>query len=388
MSKQNVVYISPIASRSGYGDCSRSIATSLIDIHKDDTLNFLSKRWGVCMSTELNSPDGVSNSIKSKLLNKLPRSVDISYQVSLPHEFEKLGNKNIGFTAGFEFLSWTSKSIQMCNELDLLIVHSKFAKDALLNTEYNEIKFESDVQVVFQSYDDVYLNNTSKTDQMQSIIDNIKESFCFLSMGVLTDSNDRKNIKSTIKIFQETFSGTKHDVALVLKINGPRYNTENYYEMKNQIIDINSNYKNKKSVYLLYGNFSKYDLNTLYNHKKIKTMISLTHGEGFGRPLLEASVCGLPIIASNFSGHLDFLDKEHSQLVNGSLELVDSTIPHTTPKSVWFEPNYTEVKNSLITSLENFDINKKKANNLKKINIENYSFDKMKNMYKNILSNI
>ena len=55
------------------------------------------------------------------------------------------------------------------------------------------------------------------------------------------------------------------------------------------------------------------ELNELYNHPKVKAMVSTTKGEGFGRPLLEFSLTGKPIMASGWSGHLDFL---HKGLVN------------------------------------------------------------------------
>ena len=49
------------------------------------------------------------------------------------------------------------------------------------------------------------------------------------------------------------------------------------------------------------------EMNSLYNHPKVKAMVSFTKGEGFGRPLAEFGTTGKPIIASNWSGHLDFL---------------------------------------------------------------------------------
>ena len=46
----------------------------------------------------------------------------------------------------------------------------------------------------------------------------------------------------------------------------------------------------------------------LYKHDKIHALVSATRGEGFGLPLLEAAACGLPVIATDWSGHKDFLD--------------------------------------------------------------------------------
>jgi hypothetical protein len=45
-------------------------------------------------------------------------------------------------------------------------------------------------------------------------------------------------------------------------------------------------------------------MNSIYNHSKVKAMVSLTKGEGFGRPLLEFSLTQKPIITTELeSGH-------------------------------------------------------------------------------------
>ena len=64
------------------------------------------------------------------------------------------------------------------------------------------------------------------------------------------------------------------------------------------------------NVYLLHGDLTDKELNSLYNHNKVKVHITFTKGEGFGRPLLEASLTGKPIIAPGWSGHMDFLNSE------------------------------------------------------------------------------
>ena len=53
-------------------------------------------------------------------------------------------------------------------------------------------------------------------------------------------------------------------------------------------------------------NFTNEEMNEIYNHSKIKAMVSLTKGEGFGRPLLEFSLTKKPIMVSGWSGHMDF----------------------------------------------------------------------------------
>jgi hypothetical protein len=54
-------------------------------------------------------------------------------------------------------------------------------------------------------------------------------------------------------------------------------------------------------------------------------MINLTKGEGFGRPLLEFSLTKKPIITTNWSGHIDFLNEEFTTLLPGELHQLDDS---------------------------------------------------------------
>ena len=64
-------------------------------------------------------------------------------------------------------------------------------------------------------------------------------------------------------------------------------------------------------------------MNSLYNHPKIKAMVSFTKGEGYGRPLLEFGITGKANYSINWSGQLDFLHPEHCVLLPGQLTKVD-----------------------------------------------------------------
>jgi ADP-heptose:LPS heptosyltransferase/glycosyltransferase involved in cell wall biosynthesis len=140
-----------------------------------------------------------------------------------------------------------------------------------------------------------------------------KSDFNFLHIGQWGPGGfgeDRKNISNLIKWFIEEFKGSK-DVGLVLKVNMAKHSVIDKMAVENRIKQIKANYKEDEipPIYLVHANLTNKELSALYNHPKIKAFISLTHGEGFGLPLLEAAACELPIIATNWSGHLDFLQK-------------------------------------------------------------------------------
>ena len=100
------------------------------------------------------------------------------------------------------------------------------------------------------------------------------------------------------------------------------------------------------NVYLLHGEISDKQMKYLYNHPKVKVMVSHTKGEGFGRPLLEFSLIGKPIIASGWSGQTDFLDRTMSLLIGGELRNVHKSAAvkdMILEQSQWFYPNDQEV---------------------------------------------
>ena len=134
------------------------------------------------------------------------------------------------------------------------------------------------------------------------------------------------------------------------------------------------------NVYLLHGSFSDKEINNLYNHPKIKAMVSFTHGEGFGRPLLEATMTGLPVIASGWSGQLDFLDGEKSMLLGGDMKEVPKSQHWENiiiPQSQWFNVNETQAYKSLNYCFENQQIIKSKGKEQMEINKNKFTLTKM-----------
>ena len=124
----------------------------------------------------------------------------------------------------------------------------------------------------------------------------------------------------------------------------------------------------------------KKEMNYLYNHPKIKAMVSFTHGEGFGRPLLEATMTGLPVIASGWSGQLDFLDNEKSLLVKGNFEKVSDSIVWKdiiVKGSQWFTVDEASAYKAFNYAFKNkYDI-KRAAKSLMNINRNKFTLEKM-----------
>jgi hypothetical protein len=139
--------------------------------------------------------------------------------------------------------------------------------------------------------------------------------------------HDRKNVGLTIKYFFDAFKNQKSAPALILKVSTGR----NSYMSREAILDriniIKSTYKNDTlpNVYILNGGLSDVEMNELYNHPKIKSMFSMTKGEGYGRPLQEFAMVGKPVIVSNWSAQVDFIKPEHHTLLNGEVKKVHAS---------------------------------------------------------------
>ena len=185
-----------------------------------------------------------------------------------------------------------------------------------------------------------------------------------------------------IKAFLEVFKNKKNKPALVLKISQGAPSIMDRDVILKKIEDIRNTIAGKDlpNIYLIHGDLSDEEINCIYNHPKVKAMVSFTKGEGFGRPLLEFSIIGKPIIASGWSGHLDFLDTEFCGMVGGTLNKIhpSAVVPNTLlAESMWFKPDDNQSGYALNDMFENYKEYQEKAKRLAYRNKQNFSLDKM-----------
>mgnify|MGYP003675712691 FL=1 len=403
--KKFIVVQGPIATRSGYGDHTRDLVHSLIAMDKYD-IQVISLPWGSCPMDALNIQNDKDKLIINRLAKgNITKQPDIFIQVSVPNEFcldqggkpFKPGKFNIGVTAGIETTQVPASFIEGCNRMDLIIATSEHSKAGLTQTHYDkidqktqqkqgELKCTTPVEVLFEGLD---LDTYFKTDELDiSIVDElslIKEKFCYLFVGHWIRGglgHDRKDVGMMIKTFCETFKNTseRNRPALILKTSGAGFSIIDRDEILKKIKAICDPYGTKvPKIYLLHGDLSDQEMNSLYNHPKIKAMVSFTKGEGFGRPLLEFGITGKPIIATGWSGQLDFLHPEHCVLLPGQLTKVDrSAADHFILKEAqWFTVNYQYASNVFKDIEKNYK--KYLANSRKqpKYIKDNFTLDKM-----------
>ena len=395
--KKLMLICAPVSSRSGYGDHARDLVKAFLKLNKFDVKIF-DVPWGETPRNALH-PMGDIEIINCILPQpQVDRQPDVYVDIRIPNEFQTHGKINIGITAGIETTAVSNSWIEGCNKMDLVIVPSEHSKDGFVKALYEkmqtlpdgkqqkvgELKLEKPIEVVFEGVDeDVY---KPIDDSSLNLVDNIKEDFCFLHVGMWGKGGygeDRKDIGKLVKIFYESFANKKEQPALILKTSGATFSILDREECLSKINNVKSMFPkdwNLPNVYLLHGSLSTEEMNKLYNHPKVKAFVSLTHGEGFGRPLLEATMAGLPVIASAWSGQMDFLSQTDSILIGGELKKVPKS-QHwkdiVIPESQWFNVNETQTYKAMNYCFENYGEIKEKALNLMKINRDKFTLDKM-----------
>ena len=389
MNKPTLLYQAPVATRSGYGDHARDLLHSIWKLDKFE-VKIVSTRWGQTPMDALSYENPFHKWIIDNVIPAPERKPDIFIQMTVPNEFQPIGHYNIGVTAAIETtlspLSW----VQGCNRMDLIVTVSEHSKRSLVESIYSEHhrdtqqfiqnhQIEKPVEILFEGYDE----NDFATKEIQKVseLDSIKEDFAFLFVGHWLRGNigeDRKNVGMLLKTFALAFKNEKVKPALVLKTSTASFSVRDREHIVRSIKHALGSDYGKVPVYLLHGDLSSKQMNGLYNHKKIKAMISFTKGEGFGRPLLEFSLTGKPVIASNWSGHLDFL-KEGAILLEGELKNVHESAADDflLKEGQWFNVNVSNAVLKLKDVYKNYDKYKKDAEKLGEYNKTNFTLSKM-----------
>ena len=394
--KPLMLVTAPVATRSGYGSHSRDLVRSLIQMDKFD-IKVYPVRWGNTPMNALNMQDPADNLIINRITdNKLPKQPDIHVHIVVPNEFMQLGKYNIGITAGIETTACPPDWIEGMNRMDMNIVPSTFVKDVMGNIGFditddktNEVKghlkVEKPIEVLFEGTDTNIFKKTKEfTQDLVTELKQVEETFNFLYVGHWLQGGlgeDRKDTGMLLKVFLETFKNKKKKPGLIMKTSGATVSILDREDILHKITDIKETIKGDlPNVYLLHGDLTDDEMNGLYNHPKVKAHVTLTHGEGYGRPLLEASISGKPVIASNWSGHLDFLSKDNAILIGGGLDEVPKrAFPDDmySEGSQWFTVNYPQASAVMKEVYDNYKKYTLNADKLSKINKSKFSLQAM-----------
>ena len=399
MNKPTLVFQSPCFTRSGYGDHSRDLLKSLRKMDKYD-IKIIPLRWG---NTPQNNVDGESDFgrwMLERVITEVSDKPDVFIQVSVANEFSAKGGYNIGITAGVETTICPKDFIDGCNNMDLIIVPSNFTRQNIGGTVYQqkdqateqivgEIKVTKPIEVLFEGVDTEIFSKGSGKD----VLANVKEDFNFLIVGHWLKGDlgqDRKDIGMAIKTFATVFQYLPKDKrpGLIVKTSHAGFSVIDREATREKIDAVLKPLGDKcPSVYLLHGDMEETDMANLYHHPKVKAMISFAKGEGYGRPMAEFTLTGKPLIASGWSGQMDFLPAEHSVLLEGSLTAVHESAADQfcMKEAQWFSVNYSNAANKLYDVYNNYNTYSKQSEGLKSNTLNNFTLDKMNDRFTQML---
>ena len=406
--RPKLVFCGPVSTMSGYGSHARDLVLSLVKMDKFD-IKIISLNWGETPMNALDPNDSDHREIISRILpnSQLDSQPDIWMQCTIPNEFQAVGKYNIGITAGVESDASSPEWIDGCNKMDLVIVPSKHSKYVFETTKYDKrdkitnqtvdlLELKTKIEVLHEGIrTDIYNKNPKNSKEIYDKLDQIKEDFCFLFVGHWLKGDftqDRKDVSGLLYTFFETFGDTPNPPALLLKTSMGTFSITDRSRVmdKIELIKKMSKKKNFPSVYLLHGELTDDEMNALYNHPKVKTFVSFTKGEGYGRPIAEFMASGKPVMVSGWGGQTDFVSEKFNTLLKGELKEIHSSAVWQGVLNAgtrWFNVNYQEAAKELDKMHKNY----KKYLNSSKVGVREieklWSYESMHKKFEKLLEN-
>lgn len=380
---KKVLLRGPVLTQSGYGVHCRQIARWLLT-RSDVDLKVQAMPWGE--TPWLINPDigdGLVGKIMNRTIDPTGAKFDVSVQLQLPNEWDpNLGHKNIGVSAVVETDRCNPAWVDACNKMDHIVVPSRHAANSLTNTG----AVTKPLSIIPESFDDSILGPQDPN------IFKFSTSFNFLLFGQVTGNNpqnDRKNIFNTVKWFCEAFSEDP-EVGLVIKTNAGRNTRIDQQIVLKMLYNVIQSCRKGMypRIHLLHGDLSDMEVAALYKHPSIKALISLTRGEGFGLPTLEAAASGLPVIATGWSGHLDYLNQ--GKFINVSYQLQE-VHPSRIDNQIfvrglrWAEPSEEDFKKRIAKFKASPEIPQKWAQDLSSTLLKTHCFSAISEQYDALL---
>jgi len=313
--RKKVLLKGPVLTRSGYGEQTRFALRSLRSRPDLFELFIQPLQWGNTswLATTDSERTFIDQTIEKTIgYVQSGAQFDLSVQVTIPNEWEKIAPVNIGYTAGIETTKVAPVWLQAANEkVDKVIVVSSHSKNVYENTSAVAVDSNTGKEVDYLLQTPIYSVNypVKEYDDLEELELSLDFDYNFLAVAQF---GPRKNLPNTIKWFVEEFQD--EEVGLVVKTNIAKnclMDRETLMrDMKNFMSGLP---EHKCKVYILHGDMTDREMHSLYRHPKLSALIALPHGEGFGLPIFEAAYSGMPVVATAWSGQLDFLVDENSK---------------------------------------------------------------------------
>ena len=138
---------------------------------------------------------------------------------------------------------------------------------------------------------------------------------------------------------------------------------------------------------MLHGDLSDGQMAWLYQHDKVKCLVNLAHGEGFGLPIFEAAQNALPVITIDWSGQRDYLNHDGEKYFSAVKHEMKKIPPEAVwegvldAESEWAYPVQGSFKLMLKRMKKNWKKHSKKAMELQSLVNEKYTEETMYKLF-------
>jgi len=396
--KKKILVKGPLLSRSGYGEQSRFALRALRSREDLFEIYIVNTGWGQTGQIAEESEE------RSFITNKTQQTVhhiqsggkfDLSLQITVPNEFEKIADQNIGYTAGIETTKISPQWIDKINTvMDSVITVSSHSQKVMESTTYDAKDQQgNEVPNWGVTVPVSCVNYPVRHHDADPLNINLETENNFLAVS---QWGPRKNLDNTIKWFAEAFKDDP-TAGLILKTNTASDCVRDRELTSARLETLLQQVPDRKcKVYLIHGEVTPENLTWLYQHPTMKALINIAHGEGYGLPMFEAAYNGLPLITVTWSGQLDFITKPNKKKkAVPRIIKVDYDVKTVQPQAVW--PGVIEkdsmwayareasFKRSLLDALEKETHYRKEATTLQNHILETFTDEKL---YKDFVSHI
>jgi hypothetical protein len=362
--RKNIIFQAPVFSLSGYGAHARDIAMAMFNGGQYN-VSVIPVGWG--SSSTFTPTKDVADALIFMCNNRIAEGTEFVWmQLGVPHEFKRVSSvANIGITAGLEVEQYPKKWAEYCNQMTAVIVPSTFVKVRLSNCGVSV-----PIYVVPEGVNTKVFNEVDPNIDHPSEIPYVKQfefptKWNFLTVGQWLQGQvgeDRKNIPLTIMAVLDTFLDNL-DVGIVVKTYMHSQSSPDRYALFERMQEILGD-RARGRVHFIHGTLTDEELARLYHHPQIKAFVSLTHGEGYFRPLAEAAACDLPVIVTGYSGHMDYLHPKLTTFIDYDMGAVPP--PMWAPEllndgQTWAVPKFENAKNRIRRCYDKYSMAKERA---------------------------